>query len=87
LFLQLLSLPRFLYIAYIIMNAHVVLMKNAKIIKYIVLGLEYNFPSLISGKLGFLESIVKFIGQGTRVLGVRYQTWSKSYQTLPKASK
>jgi hypothetical protein len=30
---------------------------------------------------------VKFIGQGIRVLGFRYQTWSKSYQTLPKASK
>jgi hypothetical protein len=30
---------------------------------------------------------VKFIGQKTRVLGSRYQTWSKSYQTLPKASK
>jgi hypothetical protein len=34
-----------------------------------------------------LESIVKFIGQETRVLGSRYQTWSKSCQTLPKASK
>jgi hypothetical protein len=30
---------------------------------------------------------VKFIGQGARVLGYKYQTWSKSYQTLPKASK
>jgi hypothetical protein len=30
---------------------------------------------------------VKFIGQGARVLGSKYQTWSKSYQTLPKASK
>jgi hypothetical protein len=30
---------------------------------------------------------VKFIGQGTRVLGSKYQTWSKSYQILPKASK
>jgi hypothetical protein len=29
---------------------------------------------------------VEFIGQGARVLGSRYQTWSKSYQTLPKAS-
>jgi hypothetical protein len=24
---------------------------------------------------------------GARVLGSKYQTWSKSYQTLPKASK
>jgi hypothetical protein len=30
---------------------------------------------------------MKFIGQGGRVLGSKYQTWSKSYQTLPKASK
>jgi hypothetical protein len=30
---------------------------------------------------------VKFIGQGARVLGSKYQTWSNSYQTLPKASK
>jgi hypothetical protein len=30
---------------------------------------------------------VKFIGQWTRVLGSRYQTWSKSNQILPKASK
>jgi hypothetical protein len=30
---------------------------------------------------------VKFIGHGTRVLGSKYQTWFKSYQTLPKASK
>jgi hypothetical protein len=30
---------------------------------------------------------VKFIGQGARVLGSKYQTWSKSYQTLSKASK
>jgi hypothetical protein len=30
---------------------------------------------------------VKFIGQGGRVLGSKYQTRSKSYQTLPKASK
>jgi hypothetical protein len=31
---------------------------------------------------------VKFIGQGgARVLGFKYQTWSKSYQTLPKVSK
>jgi hypothetical protein len=41
------------------MNAH----ENAKIIKYIILGLEYNFPSRDSRKLGFLETIVKFIGQ------------------------
>jgi hypothetical protein len=30
---------------------------------------------------------MKFKGQGARVLGYKYQTWSKSYQTLPKASK
>jgi hypothetical protein len=30
---------------------------------------------------------VKFIGQGARVLGSKYQTWSKLYQTLPQASK
>jgi hypothetical protein len=30
---------------------------------------------------------VKFIGQGARVLGSKYQTWSKIYQILPKASK
>jgi hypothetical protein len=30
---------------------------------------------------------VKFIGQGARVLGSKYQTCSKIYQTLPKASK
>jgi hypothetical protein len=30
---------------------------------------------------------VKFIGQGARVLGSKYQTRSKSFQTLPKASK
>jgi hypothetical protein len=29
---------------------------------------------------------VKFIGQGARVLGSKYQTWSKAYQFLPKAS-
>jgi hypothetical protein len=41
----------------------------------------------MSEKLGFSESIVKFIWQGARVLGSKYQTWFKSYQTLPKASK
>jgi hypothetical protein len=30
---------------------------------------------------------VEFIGQKTMVLGSRYQKLSKSYQTLPKASK
>jgi hypothetical protein len=30
---------------------------------------------------------VKFIKQGTRVLGSRYQTWFKSNQNLPKDSK
>jgi hypothetical protein len=30
---------------------------------------------------------VKFIGQGVRVLGSKYQTWFKSYQILLKASK
>jgi hypothetical protein len=30
---------------------------------------------------------VKFIEQGTRVLGSKYQTWFKSYQILPKAAK
>jgi hypothetical protein len=30
---------------------------------------------------------VKFIGHGTRVLGSKYQTWSKAYQVLPKVSK
>jgi beta-glucanase (GH16 family) len=53
---------------------------------FIIYGLEYNFPSRISENLGFSESIVKFIGQGARVLGSKYQTWSKTYQTLPKAS-
>jgi hypothetical protein len=62
------------------------LMKVQRQQKYIILSLEYNFPSRISGKLGFLESIVKFMGQETRVLGSRYQTWFKLYQTLPKAS-
>jgi hypothetical protein len=30
---------------------------------------------------------VKFIGQGARVSGSKYQTWFKSYQTLPNVSK
>jgi hypothetical protein len=30
---------------------------------------------------------VKFIRQGTRVLRSKYQTWFKSFQILPKASK
>jgi hypothetical protein len=29
----------------------------------IILGLEYNFPSRYSRKLGFVESVFKFIGQ------------------------
>jgi hypothetical protein len=85
--LQLLFPPRFLYIAIYnhecSCNAH----EDAKIIKVYYLIFEYKFPSRISGKLGFSESIMKFIGQGARVLGSKYQTWFKSYQTLPKASK
>jgi hypothetical protein len=30
---------------------------------------------------------VKFRGQGARVLGSKYQTWSKAYQILPRVSK
>jgi hypothetical protein len=45
------------------MNAHVMLMKMQRSQKYIILGLEYNFPSRDSRKLGFLESTVKSIGQ------------------------
>jgi hypothetical protein len=30
---------------------------------------------------------VKFIGHGARVLGSKYQIWSKTYQNLPKAYK
>ena len=46
-----------------------------------------DLGSRISENLGFSESIVKFTRQGARVLGSKYQTWSKIYQTLPKASK
>ena len=63
-------------------NAH----ESAKIIKIYYLSLEYNFPSWNSENLGFPESVKEFTGQGG-VLGSSYQTWSKSIQTLPKASK
>ena len=62
-------------------NAH----ESAKIIKIYYLSLEYNFPSRNSENLGFPESVKEFKRQG--VLGFSYQTWSKSSQTLPKASK
>ena len=64
-------------------NAH----ESAKIIKIYYLGLEYNFPSRNSENLGFPESVNEFKGQGGVFLGYSYQTWSKSTQTLPKASK
>jgi hypothetical protein len=63
-------------------NAH----ESAKIIRVYYLNIEYNFPSRFSEKLGFLELVKEFKGQG-RVLGSKYQTRSKSNQTLPKASK
>jgi hypothetical protein len=63
-------------------NAH----ESAKIIKIYYLSLEYTFPSRNSENLGFPESVKEFTGQGV-VLGSSYQTWSKSIQTLPKASK
>jgi hypothetical protein len=60
--------------------------ESANIIKIYYLSLEYNFPSRNSENLGFPESVKEFKGQGV-VLGSSYQTWSKSIQTLPKASK
>jgi hypothetical protein len=63
-------------------NAH----ESVKIIKIYYLSLEYNFPSRNSENLGFPESVKEFIEQGW-VLGSKYQTRSKSTQTLPKASK
>jgi hypothetical protein len=63
-------------------NAH----ESAKIIKIYYLSLEYNFPSRNSENLGFPESVKEFKGPGG-VLGSSDQTWSKSTQTLPKASK
>jgi hypothetical protein len=63
-------------------NAH----ESAKIIKIYYLSLEYNFPSRNSENLGFPESVKEFKGQGG-FLGSKYQTRSKSTQTLPKASK
>jgi hypothetical protein len=62
-------------------NAH----ESVKIIKIYYLSLEYNFPSRNPENLGFPESVKEFIGQGV-VLGSSHQTWSKSIQTLHKAS-
>jgi hypothetical protein len=62
-------------------NAH----ESAKIIKIYYLSLEYNFPSRNFENLGFPESVKEFIEKGG--LGSSYQTWCKSIQTLPKASK
>jgi hypothetical protein len=62
-------------------NAH----ESVKIIKIYYLSLEYNFPSRNFENLGFPESVKEFKEQG--VLGSSYQTWSKSIQILPKASK
>ena len=59
--------------------------ESEKIIKIYYLSLEYNFPSRNSENFGFPESVKEFKGQG--VLGSSYQTWTKSIQTLPKASK
>jgi hypothetical protein len=64
-------------------NAH----ESAKIIKIYYLSLEYNFPSRNSENLVFPESVKEFKGQGGRVLGSSYQTWSKSNQILPMACK
>jgi hypothetical protein len=61
--------------------------ESAKIIKIYCLSLEYNFPLRNSENLGFPESVKEFIGQRGVVLGSSYQTWFKSIQTLPKASK
>jgi hypothetical protein len=46
------------------MNAHVITYECAKKVKVYFLSLEYNFPSRFSGKLGFLESVKEFKGQG-----------------------
>jgi hypothetical protein len=62
-------------------NAH----ESAKIIKIYYISLEYNFLSRNSENLGFPELVKEFKGQG--VLGSKYQTRSKSTQTLPMASK
>ena len=62
-------------------NAH----ESAKIIRIYYLSLEYNFPSRNSDNLGSPESVKEFKGQ--EGLGSKYQTRSKSTQTLPKASK
>jgi hypothetical protein len=64
-------------------NAH----ESAKIIRIYYLSLEYNFPSRNSENLGFPESVKEFKGAGVGILGSKYQTRSKSHQTLPKASK
>jgi hypothetical protein len=61
--LQLLLLPRFLYITIynheFLWDAY----ENAIIERFIKLYLEYNFPSRYTRKLGFLESVFYFIGQ------------------------
>jgi hypothetical protein len=62
-------------------NAH----ESAKIIKIYYLSLEYNFPARNSENLGFPELVKDSKGGG--ILGSKYQTRSKSTQTLPKASK
>jgi hypothetical protein len=89
--LQLLLLPRFLYITIYNHECLWDAYENTIIERFIMLYLEYNFPSWYTRKLGFLESVFYFIGQPLLrrlgFLGFRYQTLSKSCQTLPKVSK
>jgi hypothetical protein len=85
--LQLLFPPRFLDITIYnhecSCNAH----ENAKIIKvyYLMFLIQLSFTDLREIRVFGVYSEVHMAG--ARVLGSRYQTWSKAYQILPKASK
>jgi hypothetical protein len=52
-----------------------------------------NIPPILKHHLLWKQNILFFRVNsevhraGARVLGSKYQTWSKSFQTLPKASK
>jgi hypothetical protein len=61
--------------------------EDAKIIKvyYLRSSIQLSFTDLREHRAFGVNSEVQ--RAGARVLGSKYQTWSKSYQTLPKASK
>jgi hypothetical protein len=79
-------LPRFLSITIHNNECPCNAYESAKIIKvyYLKSSIQFSFTDLRELKVFGVNSEVH--RAGGRVLGSKYQTWPKSYQTLPKAS-